>query len=286
MEHLVKSRAKIISVLTVGGLLIVLISTPLLRRSKETTYENKSASQWFYGSGHDFYLRPKREAAQTAFNALGTNALPFLLSTLKQRGSTALYVKLYYALPSPLRAPLPYPVPADDVHMLALDNLTRMREMPPEWLAALAKQVPELKNPRIRYRGLMTVQRLAGKPPEVAFTTLCRQLLTDPHFGIRLEAAIMLATAEPAETNTFPILLGALESTEKLSSAQSLRNYSFHQPPGKSASTKSPAQRLGAPDPVAVDKQRVLRALKTLQPQLDAEQKRLLLLYTPVEQTH
>ena len=47
------------------------------------TYKNRPLDAWFNGSRTDFFHGATRQAAQEAFDALGTNAGPFLLTKLR-----------------------------------------------------------------------------------------------------------------------------------------------------------------------------------------------------------
>ena len=149
-----------LSGLVLVGAIVAMVSG-LKEATKEPTYKDKPVSKWFCDQRKDFLVKATRDDADKAFKALGTNALPFLLSNLKNRGSTVLYFRLYAAVPSRVQAWLPYPILRDDIKMITLMHISKMKDMPPEWLAVLAKLVPDLKNPRVRHQALMTVHRLA-----------------------------------------------------------------------------------------------------------------------------
>jgi len=255
-------------------------------RRKEVTYKNKPLSEWFYGDRKAFFKKSTQDAAGDAFKALRTNALPFLLSSLKKRGSPVLYFRLYRGVPSRIQAWLPYPISGDDIQMMTLSHLVNMGDMPPEWLAALAKQVPGLRNPRVRYHGLGTVHRLAQNRRDGSLIKLCKDLLDDSHSGVRLQAAILLAELDPGETRGFAILLGALEDREKLNSSLAVRTYLFRQPPGGSGGVISlPFLGQTPRDSEMTERQRILRALERLQPRLDEQQRRLVLRYKEASQS-
>ncbi len=244
--------------------------------SKEITYKGKPVSKWFCDQRKDFFNQTTRDAADDAFKALGTNALPFLLSNLKNRGSSVLYFKLYQVVPSRVQAKLPYPILRDDLQMITLAHLSKMKSMSPEWLAALAKQVPNLKNPRVRHCGLMTVQRLSGSRKEPAFINLCKDLLDDRHFGVQLRAAELLADLDQKERRGLPILLGALEDKEKLNSSRSISMYRYRQPPDGSGSPPvTPFTGQTPSDLVRFERRMVLDSLEKLKPHLDQQQRKL-----------
>jgi len=276
----VNSRTRTTLVLGLSGLVlvgaIVAMVSGLKEASKEPTYKDKPVSKWFCDQRKDFLSKTTRDAADDAFNALGTNALPFLLSNLKNRGSTVLYFRLYGAVPSRVQAWLPYPILGDDMKMITLNHLSKMRDMPPEWLAALAKLVPDLKNPRVRQRGLITVQILAQGRRDTSLISLCKDLLDDSNFGVRLRAAILLAELEPGETGSFPILIGALEDKEKLNSRRAISSYRYRQPPsGAGPPTKLFPSGLTPNDLEKAERRQVIGALERLMPKLDEQQKKL-----------
>src|SRR3981081_292492 len=95
-----------------------------------------------------------------------------------------------------------------------------------KWLARLARQVPDLSNPRVRLTGLHTLYQLTRYERE-PLVNLCKRLLDDPHFGIRLEAALYLVDLGIKENRTVPILISALEDKEKLVSSRSISWYTF-----------------------------------------------------------
>ena len=160
-----------------------------------------------------------------------------------------------------------------------------MRDMPPEWLAALAKLVPDLKNPRVRQRALITVQILAQGRRDSSLISLCKDLLDDSNFGVRLRAAILLAELEPGETGSFPILIGALEDKEKLISRRAISSYRYRQPPSGAAIGNLPTlptKPFPSATPKDIEKaerQAVIGALERLMPKLDEQQKKLVRQY-------
>ena len=241
------------------ALALVLIAAAWLvfAGDKEVQYNGKSVSEWFY-------TRRGLAEAGDAFRGLGTNAFPFLFSNLKRRGNSALYFKLYRAMPGMIQAQLLYKMP----------NVTN--PIPEEWLARLAKQVPELRNPRVRSSGLHTLYQLTRYERE-PLVSLCKQLLDDPHFGIRLEASLYLADLGIKEMRTIPILLAALEDKEKLVSSRSISWYTFGQPPGGSGVPLPSTAGESRANSNWADQARVriLKALEFLDAPLNQQQKRL-----------
>ena len=200
------------------------------------TYAGKSLGSWFYSSRTDFFQESVRNAAQAAFDALGTNAVPFLLSQLQcNEGDGEFYFTFYKALPTPIRKRFHYPISGDDIRSIALGHLGRMRHLSREQVQALADLVPEFENPRLRMAGFNVM--LIKHQTDHAFLPMCRRLISDPHPGIRLKGAISLAEssieADPGEPRLFPILLEAMESKRARHESIEIAGYAYQQqPPG------------------------------------------------------
>ncbi len=200
------------------------------------TYKNKPLDVWFYGSRTNFFREQTRRAAQEAFDALGTNACPFLLAKLETaRGPGFLYFKLYRILPVWAQPRLPYPISGDDIKAIALQHIRQMNAISAEQVQTLADCVPRLRNPRLRMSGFQVMRMKHQAHP--AFLQLCRKLLSDEHPGIQLEAAIWLGksalASDPAEPRLFPILITALVTKEKRRPNLDLSGYTYEQwPPG------------------------------------------------------
>jgi hypothetical protein len=242
------------------------------------TYKNKPLDAWFYGSRTNFFLGQTMRAAQEAFDALGTNASPFLLAKLETaHGNGPLYAKLYRILPLWAQSKLPYPISGDDIKAMALHYLRQMRVMSSEQVQALADCVFRLRNPRLRMSGLQVMRMKHQAHP--AFLKLCRKLMDDEHPGIQLEAAVWLGksalASDPAEPRLFPILITALESKEKRKPNLDLSGYTYEQwPPG----TSKPLPFLLPASPYVVPPDQALKdgiedALLRLKPYLTQEQK-------------
>jgi hypothetical protein len=218
---------------------------------KTLTYNGKSLDVWFYGSRTNFFHEQTRQAAQEAFDALGTNAFPFLLAKLKEsRGSGAMYFSLYRKLPSRFHPYLPYPISGDDIKAIALGHIANIRRLAPAQVQTLADCVPALANPRLRRRafGIMSTTYETDR----AFLKLCVRLLDDAHPGIQLEAAISLAESsiwrDPREPRLFRILLESIENKERRDAAISIWSYQYgQQPPGGSGRSSGPADPLIVP---------------------------------------
>jgi len=260
---------------------LILLGLFLASPPKETImYKGKSLEAWFYGDRSKFFQESTTRTARDAFNALDTNAIPYLLSNLKRnRGNGALFFKFYRAMPAWIRSKLSYPISYDDIRAITLDHLFKMRSIPGPQIQILADCVPSLDNPRLR---LMALNRMRmNYQTDPAFLNLCRKLLNDEHQGIRLEAAISLAesaiASDPGETELFPILLTALESENVRKSSIDIAGYRFQQqPPGGSGRLISPSPP-NLPQPWAsqedVLRTRVVAAMYRLERYLSQEQK-------------
>jgi hypothetical protein len=242
------------------------------------TYKNKPLDAWFYGSRTNFFHETTRQAAQQAFDAVGTNAYPFLLTKLRMaRGNGFLYCKLYRILPLWFQSRLPYAISGDDIKSIALHHFDQMRSVPGEQVQALADCVPRFRNPRLRMRGFFVM--LMKHQTHPAFLGLCRKLLNDDHPGIQLRAAIYLGQSglmsDPAEPGLFPILISALENKEKRQPALDISGYTYQQwPPGNPGPVPfrlPPGVGVVPPDQALVSD--ITRALDRLERYLTQEQK-------------
>jgi hypothetical protein len=148
----------------------IFVAVFVLHSSRPTmpVYKGKSLEAWFFESRKDFFSGSRQEAIE----ALGTNALPFLLSVLKQsRGNGALYFKLYRAMPAQLQVRMPYPLSRDDIKAMTLHHIIRMHRLPRDQVQTLADCVPTFDNPRVRMMGFNLIMNYQTDP---AFLKLCR----------------------------------------------------------------------------------------------------------------
>src|SRR5690348_2142822 len=104
MARPLSTRSKLAVIASVllltGAAIFVAGSLKRTPASKPLLYKGKSVEVWFYGSRTNFFNQDTIDAAEKAFNALGTNAFPFLLGNLKGHpGQGVLYFKTYQALP-------------------------------------------------------------------------------------------------------------------------------------------------------------------------------------------
>jgi len=270
-------RARTALIAALAFLLILPVCWTFRRNKSEVQYNAKSLSHWFFSQRRDFLYEAREKKADEAFKASGTNGFAFLISMLNKRGNSSLYFKLYRAMPRPIQSRLQYPISGDDIRMMALGYLAKTpnfpNAIPEELLARLARRVPDLSNPRVRLGGLHTLDQLTRYEVE-PLLSLCRHLLDDPHFGIRLDAALMLADLGIKEPRSIPVLLAALEDKEKLHSTWSISTYAFGQPPGGSGNGAAGGFQTLV-EFAEMERKRVLHALELLDLQLNEHQKSL-----------
>jgi hypothetical protein len=114
-----------------GGLLVYAITSRTPPRSG-LVYKDKPIEAWFYGDRTDFFTKDTEDTAKEAIRALGTNAFPFLLSTLeKNQGVPIVYFKFYRAMPHRLQTHLLYPIVSDDIRDVALFLMLEIRRLSP-----------------------------------------------------------------------------------------------------------------------------------------------------------
>ncbi len=119
------------ALLLVGGVGIALLFVSSSPEPSKVTYKGKSLQAWFYGSRRDFFSGQTRGLAEGAFDAVGTNAFPFLLSNLKSaRGCGRLYWKVYHIMPAWFQTRLPYPISGDDIKAIAVNEIVMFSPSP------------------------------------------------------------------------------------------------------------------------------------------------------------
>src|SRR5689334_16713389 len=133
-----------ISVLLSAVVLLIGILLFRPRPANPVLYKGQSIDAWFFGSKRNFFIEDIREDAQTALNAIGTNAFSFLLSNLRERhGSIRSYFRVHRALPTRVQSWLPYPILDDDIKAITLEHWRKLRMKPVgrEYDSALADNV-------------------------------------------------------------------------------------------------------------------------------------------------
>ena len=112
---------------------------------------------------------------------------------------------------------------------------------------------------------------------QAAFLPMCRQLLSDQHPGMQLQAAIYLAQsaleADPAEPRLFPILTTAAQSKQQRKLTLDIREYSFKQQPAGASGGLRAVLPPGLTDQDKPFRDEIMRALYRLERYLTPAQK-------------
>jgi hypothetical protein len=207
---------------TSAGLLVAVVWFGLGRsRAALPVYEGKTVQEWFFGAdGHPG--RPATmKAAGVAFEAMGTNCVPFLLDRLRshESGSNRFYGLIYPGFPSFLKSRWPRPLAPYYSHKLALWHLRNM--MPKLAFAAsdLMEIVPGISDDQTREQAYDMVEHLAIRLDDVGKKrAYLVGFLVDPNFALQLKAAIMLSRVDRSFTDGIPILINAVTNTSLMDS--------------------------------------------------------------------
>lgn len=216
-------RARDIGVLAILASFLVLACwfTVLRSRAALPAYGGKTAQGWFFGEdGH-----PGREktmnAARVAFDAMGTNCVPFLLDKVR-RGETGFkkfYWWVYPKFPSMLRSKLRPPLSPYYTHKIALWHLQQMLPKLDYVASDLMAIVPGIADDITREQAYDTVERLAEKMDDVEKKKVYfMALLGDPDFSIQLKSAVILSRLDGSLTNGIPILINAVTNKSLMNS--------------------------------------------------------------------
>ena len=241
------------------------------------TYNGKTAAEWFFGDRTNYFLaQAQRNAAESAFKAMGTNGLPFLWQQLERRESAlnAIYFKVHPGLPRILQTRLPRPISRSDIQYVALDHIGKLRSLPAHWTERLALWVLGVKDDQIRYRGMGTVMRLPGSSESNPHVIgMLNKLLQDRHFLIRMEAALELKMRDYMTTNAFPVLQECIADYQLVSRSVIIRGYRFAQPPNSTNRAVGGRAFLPGgmrlPDQPTIQQTEALRALVIVEPSLN-----------------
>lgn len=225
-------------------------------------------------------LQSRRATAEEAMNALGTNALPFLLRNLNRSGNSSLYFNFYRALPTRIQAHLQYPISGDDVHYFSLNYLSKLGQLPEPTLASLAQLIPQLPDPHVRLHGLTIFVKITEtQEGREHLVHLCRSLLDDAEPGICFQAAIRMAKLDVRDERCISVLRSGLADNGVLKASVSLQTYLYGQPPGGSGSAPGRGRIVrGTWNPAEREKtlrEDALRALQRLAPGFDEHQEML-----------
>src|SRR4051812_6834588 len=147
-------RARLPLIAGLALLLVLAVYWGFGGKKPEVRYNGKTLSEWFFGQRRDFFYQSIQTNAEQTFRAMGTNAFPFLLSMLEERGNSTIYFKFYRMMPRPVQARLQHPLSRDDIQMMALHYLDSIPiipdPVPEELLSQLARRVARLPNARVR----------------------------------------------------------------------------------------------------------------------------------------
>ena len=229
--------------LIVGSIVVMLLATVgfWVHRSNRRpadlpVYDGKTAEQWFYGDGgHPGYAKAMKNA-DIAFEAMGTNCIPFLLDKARV-GDTSFnrfYCWVFPKLPSRLQDKMKAPVVGSYVQLIAIAHLNHLEEMVnydymADDLMNLTTEMSDVSNRRSAY---FLAERSAIRLDDVGRKRdYFISFLDDPDFKIQLEAAITLSRIDRTFTNSIPILIAAVTNMTLVRSAyaQSISNPGFRQ---------------------------------------------------------
>jgi hypothetical protein len=185
------------------------------------TYGGKTVEVWFFGPDGHPGKETTMNAARVAFDAMGTNCVPYLLDTLRKRESAfhRFYCWVYPNLPAVIKSKLKPPLKPYYTHAIALWHLRKMGEKLDYAANDLMTIVPALSDDNTRRNasslteGLVVRLKDAGKK-NAYFTGL----LGDSDFRIQLNSAITLSEVDDSVTNGIPILINAITNSSLVDS--------------------------------------------------------------------
>ena len=183
-------------------------------------HEGKTGDEWFYGEyGHPGKMATHQKA-KTAFRAMGSNGVPYLIgrAQIRERAISRTYENIYPRLPKVFRQTLRPPLKASYVQSIALSHLSAL---PSSQLAPYAQQVIELfpifTDKRNRQMGFNLARKLVNRSGSISLqTNFYLSLLNESDFRLRLDAAVQLSQADPTLTNGLPTLVTALTNKSLL----------------------------------------------------------------------
>lgn len=222
METVKKRKALVY--FTVTLLLSAVVWTAVRARSRYAmpVHNGKTAEEWFFGpTGHPG-LETTIKAARPAFQAMGTNCVPFLLEKAKTR-ETAFnrsYCWLHSKLPWRMQAKAGPALRATYIQMIAYMHL-RSLEQKAEFMAdEILASVKLIEDDRTRWRAFESTKPLAERMGDLekkkAYFLF---FLNDSNFEIQLDSAVMLSRLDNKLTNGVPILAMAMTNTAFLATS-------------------------------------------------------------------
>jgi hypothetical protein len=177
------------------------------------TYGGKTVDVWFFGPDGHPGKETTMNAARVAYDAMGTNCVPYLLDTLRKRGGAfhGFYCRLYPNLPAIIKSRLKPPLKPYYAQMIALWHLRNLSEKLDYAASDLMTIVPRLSDDNTRRQAYDVVERLAVRLNDAEKKkAYFRALIGDPNFRIQLRAAITLSDLDSSLTNGVPILINAI----------------------------------------------------------------------------
>ncbi len=194
--------------------LVILILFAAWFSAKSTNlpaYQGKTAAEWFYGDHRNPRLLKTVEEAKLAFDAMGTNCIPYLVEVAKGEETVfnRFYCRLHPKLPSFIRARIRPANTAHSIQMRAFDYLRRFESQQLDPFASeLMKIVPTIADNLSRELAFWVIETSTMGAENIEFSRdyYC-EFLNDPSFNVRLEAAVVLSRVDPSITNGIDTLI-------------------------------------------------------------------------------
>jgi len=184
-----------------------------VKSSSYPSYNGKTVDQWFYGD----YRDPRRKnlsEAHIAFNAMGTNSIPYLVEKAKgtETPLNRIYCKLYPNLPTFFREMMWPAVPYSYVQMVSFGHLQNFDSLQLDpYAPELMGIVPTIKDNQIRGFAFFVMEDSAVRIDNMwSKTNYFLSFVNDPSFGIQLRSMLLLSEIDNTITNGIPALTRAL----------------------------------------------------------------------------
>ena len=184
------------------------------------SYAGLSAAEWFDGAGSSLGISDTK-----AFHAMGTNAVPFLLSKANVVPSAAerIHERVYSAAPLSIQRRLPAP----SIYSVLRDQRRAIRLLSGvdprgvllgEWAGEVVR-LSRTVNDRLA-KGIATTlaMNVVRASEDVRLQrAVYTPLFDSPEFSIRLTAALEMARIDPSISNGVPTLVEAVTDSRRLS---------------------------------------------------------------------
>jgi hypothetical protein len=161
------------------------------------------------------------KAAQVAFDAMGTNCVPYLVDKVRTEETIVhrAYSKICSKLPSMAQKILKRPSNPSDDQKIALWHLRNMVSRLDYMASDLMAIVPRIRDDRVREQAYDTIDHLAVRLRDVEKKkAYFLSFLGDRDFRIQLNSAIMLSRVDRSCTSGIPILISALTNKSLMDS--------------------------------------------------------------------